>query len=257
MMFAREKYSHVFKHWSLLAVTLSMAIILSMPTIARGDRCQVLFEEIPELRLGWGKTEFQQIKDLGDEIMAIFPPDKFYYVSAGQSMTAFIAYFRARYVDSAANLPLSSMRNKYAHEDQLHNGQLLPKLYEHFRRFLPTREVLGKRRILLMDYARSGNTMINARRYLSSFYGESPYQEDTVVFPLIITLRGAKLAADAKFPTLYAPEPLGRALDGQVYKYWSEYGFFRIDEHKSEDLVSKPRFQYLVEEIRKRLARSP
>jgi hypothetical protein len=56
--------------------------------------------------------------------------------------------------------------------------QVEANLFAHFRRFLPTKEQLGGRKILLLDYAQGGGSVVGAEEYVSKYLAQnSPEQK--------------------------------------------------------------------------------
>lgn len=108
-------------------------------------------------------SEFAEIQEIGELIRRRFPSEKYVYVGLGRSPVPFAAYLTAR-GETVYNLPLSGLNGFLG----LLKGQF-ELLSAHFERFLPALNAIGTRKILLMDFVLSGNSLMRGADYVRAY----------------------------------------------------------------------------------------
>jgi len=119
-----------------------------------------------------GIEEYQhhetQVRDMAARILQEFPPDRYYYVGVGRSPTALIDFFRILDPGLACHLPAS--KAKWIRPEDV-SGPAAEQVGSHLRRFLPDPEVLGDRKLLLIDHVQSGLGLNHVRTLVQRFWG--------------------------------------------------------------------------------------
>jgi hypothetical protein len=118
------------------------------------------------------QIEYEQARDVALEIYRAYPPGEYYYVTVGQSLPPVAEVLKHLSPEGTTNLPLSDSyarpEKSPGYYDPL-STEAETNLFKHFNRFLPTKEQLGGRKILLVDYAEGGGSMVGAEEYISKF----------------------------------------------------------------------------------------
>ncbi|ALP53296.1 hypothetical protein Tel_09080 [Candidatus Tenderia electrophaga] len=228
--------------------------------------------------------EYEQIRDFSAQLMKLYPPDRYYYIGLGKSPTPIIAFMQATGVP-ASNMPLS----KFSHrtKGRRDGGQLglsepltgtqLAELERHFDNFIPSKEVLRGRDLLLIDFVQSGRSLIASADHLQDYITKkysrtvgflcckSTILDDSApeVEPLALTLEemeamsgqflGRRGIANMNLPGgTEEAGSLGAQMGAEKYKPMAEYpGDFKIKEgHRSRDIArSEEAYDALVREI--------
>lgn len=127
-------------------------------------------------------SEFAAVRNIGSQIIEKYSNNDFVYVGIGRSPTPFMALFQAMGLESIVNLPLSAMRshpstgvfqmltNYSSKFDMALTWSQRKRLFKHFHEFLPAPESLQGKKILLIDVATSGASLISAFEYVSLYY---------------------------------------------------------------------------------------
>lgn len=112
------------------------------------------------------KELLKELEAFGSYMERFFPKNKFVIVSLGRSPTLITAYLHSGNACEVHTLPMS---NAPKHLEA--NSPLLGEpLREHFRRFLPDPESLKGRRIILIDFHNTGDSLRAAHTLLQSYY---------------------------------------------------------------------------------------
>lgn len=118
-------------------------------------------------------------KKIGLEIIQRYPPEEYFYVGVGRSPTPVIAFLQEYLpAHSASNLPFGGVtaddhlwvftqKDGRDHIDWEKGWG--PNMDHHFKKFLPTPDQLGGRKILLVDYIVNGHSLSLAKRIVEVF----------------------------------------------------------------------------------------
>lgn len=207
------------------------------------------------------RDEYKETRDLTTEMMKQFPPDKYHYVFVGRSPVTLAAFTHSLDPSLMTNLPgsgFSFVHRLYQDYEgkpdrmfDLFNG----KINEHFKRFLPSaREVEGKK-ILVVDYAREGESLAGFEGAIKRYYGK-----DVAVEALALTdptkSEGSALATKKGYHQIsLRPYPtLRRGFETGQYEEIAEYPEeFHVMRQKSSDLKKGAFYSRVVEAYTKQI----
>ncbi len=96
----------------------------------------------------------QSVKEINLEILEKYPPNEYFYLGVGRSPVPIIALFQEIHPDIASTVPLSSMGNFNSNNQE----KVQKKLFQHFRKYFPSKKLLAGRKILLIDMTTSGKS---------------------------------------------------------------------------------------------------
>lgn len=203
--------------------------------------------------------EFYQIQKITLQITNQFPSEEYVYVGLGQSPTPILAYLKASGIEDAVNLPLSDFRSypgsanmPFPYLTLFHSWE--DKLFNHFNRFLPSKTELRGKKVLIIDYAQTGESLGAAKSYLSNYY-ESLGLNDLVT-AVAITGHSNKLVpdlADEFIITLNLLSAVKLSMRFESYERFSEFGEFNLVEHSSLSLKQNPLYLELIDSFRSRI----
>lgn len=117
---------------------------------------------------------FEGIVAISNSIEKLCPSDECVVIGLGRSPTPLIAYLQLKRLEKkekleyAWNLPLSSFRHGSGGRPKL-EGAYLEKLTQHFNIYFPNADELAGRRILLVDYGATGESLVGAALHLQDY----------------------------------------------------------------------------------------
>ena len=121
---------------------------------------------------------FSELEQIGQEIISLFPPDKYLYIGIGRSPAPVIAWLQARAkVENPVQIPLSNFKLcKPVHGDNIGlpefpSDEARAKLFRHFDNYLGMHSGFHKK-WLIIDVAESGNTLRSAGFALKEYAAE-------------------------------------------------------------------------------------
>jgi hypothetical protein len=175
-----------FAPFPYLAVPLLLVSLVSAPApaLARSGDGQPLAHQL------FTAQDYAQARELTKIILERYPPDEYVYVGMGRSPTPITAMLKTLFGDDAAiNVPLSNMatfspnpkqKGVFMGDDgELHSvgpptrtQERVYNLRHHLDQFIPPDEKLGGRKILLIDYANSGDSLVNGDREIREYLRE-------------------------------------------------------------------------------------
>src|SRR5580704_10283981 len=151
-----------------------------------------------------GKNEFETLTAIGNDITAECPKKTCVVIGIGRSPTPIIAYLQAHDQTSALNLPLSDFKKIGLSED------LERRLFDHFDKFLdPQTYLLGKDKIIVLDFALRGHSIISAAYYIRKYLDQQLNSPDT------------KLEIEAIVPQDHKND-VENVITGNIYKFFSK-----------------------------------
>ncbi len=113
-------------------------------------------------------ADYAELSRILQYLVKEYPPDQYLYVGMGRSPTPLIALAKAALGESRAlSLPLSHIGNRIYFPSKEEEDYM----DKHFRHFLPTVKELKGRKILLIDFALNGRSIIEGLRQLRRYYG--------------------------------------------------------------------------------------
>lgn len=201
----------------------------------------------PSQPLEISESEFRFIDINVSEIQEKFPTEKYLYVVLGTTLASFSAYFGATGMD-ALDIPASGLRKALNIEFRTPEDKKL--LREHFLRFLPTKEHLGDRKILLLDHALTGLSLTRAANYLRGLFGDA-YPVETLGFVYEDYDRDFSRMLDHKI-VYKNKEQLTRFVTKR-YEEYGPHGSANIVDQLEQliDVTINPKYQLLVKAMRK------
>ncbi|MFL5813036.1 MAG: hypothetical protein ACJ763_05615 [Bdellovibrionia bacterium] len=111
----------------------------------------------------------EDVKSTVEEIAKLHPPEESYYIGIGGSPTPVIALMQEAGL-SAANVPAS--RSGALVGVAKNNAQYHENLFRHLDQFIPKPEVLGNRKLVVMDFTYSGASLMNFKDALEYYFKE-------------------------------------------------------------------------------------
>lgn len=105
--------------------------------------------------------EYRVNKRIAEYIMSQYPPSEYFYLGVGASPTAIIAYLElVAGSNQVGHLPITSGKQiKFMYDSNHYIVALMDGIMDrHLRNFLP-HQVIGSRKILLIDFAHHGVTL--------------------------------------------------------------------------------------------------
>lgn len=119
-------------------------------------------------------SDFEEVADLVLQIVKKYPPAEYLYVGVGRSPTPITAMMRAWFGDKVAiNVPLSAM-GYVGRFDQTDSEwelaayqQQVQLIQTHLQSSMPSEEELGARKLLIIDFATTGKSLLEQ---LSQFH---------------------------------------------------------------------------------------
>jgi hypothetical protein len=164
----RRPFQRVIEHWSVERFDKRVAYFVSDLVL----RAVIFFGLViwASLALAWDNHEFSKdeiryIREAGDSIRRIYPPDQYIYVGVGRSPTALMAYLQLKDPSSVLQLPASGLASAPPVESLSQGAKAL--IERHFSRFLPREDQLGSRQIVLIDFVGTGRSLKIIQEYVN------------------------------------------------------------------------------------------
>ncbi|MEH2202735.1 MAG: hypothetical protein V7K53_01475 [Nostoc sp.] len=235
------------------------------------------------------KGEYDQIKELVENIEKQYPPEKYYYIGMGKSPTPIIAFMKAKGIP-ASNIPLSKFspkpnnirkedRDKYKNNEKQLTQEQKEELKRHFDNFVPQAGKLQGKNILLIDYTQSGRSLIASHAHIVEYLNEKAQEKKLrvnyidhgldnppKVVPLALYQKETHKAEEKleelgltnKIPlpgSLQDSQSLASQIGGEKYKKRAEfpddYKIVKSPPDKSQDIKRSPeKYDELVEQFR-------
>lgn len=175
--------------------------------------------------------DYRDMRDLSIAILRTHPPSEYYYVGIGRSPTPVMAMIQSILGDSAGrNIPLSDMRlMRTGSED----AEADPALFKrHMAHFLPvSAQEIGGKKILVIDWADTGATMVHLKRELSRLMGNRSLESRLAFEYLALTHEigdvSEKLRGHGITPLVVTGKLLS-IFDEHRYREFAEYDQFSI-----------------------------
>jgi hypothetical protein len=212
------------------------------------------------------QDEFFEIAKITKRLSSAYPSDKYIFVAIGRSPTPIMAMLAAFGHKDLYMVPFSNTRN---HPDiswiENYNfrtstdGALRPRieaqLFEHFARFLPTKEVVGERKLLLLDFVQSGASLASADAYILKYFEKNNIKLVTEKLILSdVDSSHKQVDAIARLPQFdMFHSPFLMSLRRSAYEPYSEFGRYNVQKDHSPDLSRNPLYDLLVAEFTRRL----
>lgn len=208
--------------------------------------------------------EYEQLRDLSLAIMTRYPPNEYVYVGVGRSPTPITAFMQSILPGSALNLPLSGLRETEEGKPGLPMGERRARLERHLARFFPQPAVLRGRKVVLMDFSFSGNSLLVAGAELARLHPEVRFDLLALSFDSFSDDVYANAESAGKEVTVLE---LAEKYFGVVkphfavstYKHYAEFDQYHVEEEASREWEGKPLPGYadLKSSFASRAARDP
>lgn len=205
--------------------------------------------------------EYDELRVLSVDILKRFPPDQYYYLGLGRSPTLVMAFLSEATQGTTANLPLSEVKKVPLQMDRLGIPleKIKPKLFEHFSRFVPAPESLDGRKILLIDFVDSGDSLALTYEWLREYLARACANCGIEVLGLSETGKGygyKLFRLPATFIELESKYPrLSQKVFNQEYDVFSEYPQFKPILDRSESFERRVEYDELRRGLKERMAK--
>lgn len=199
---------------------------------------------------------YRGLRETAEELMRRYPPDQYYYIGLGRSPAGVMKMLEAL-GHKGKNIPLSKM----GHIKSFDPKKLKAFLAHHFAEQLPPASELHGKKMLFLDWANKGGTLVNTKKILDEVLTEKPaylalHNEGQTV-PFI----NFKLDKVEKIPLkeelakegigsfeVNKETALGRAFDGgSKFDGMAEYPAYNVETAMNDFASGKP---YVVPEKR-------
>jgi hypothetical protein len=208
--------------------------------------------------------DFTEVKSIALDILKTYPPSEYLYIGEGRSPTPVIAMLKAMVGDQIAyDIPLSALA-KVGSFDQVSNDDAYDLTQEQFEyvqkvlgRVMPSNETIAGRKVLLIDFASTGKTIVAATGQVSSFLERRGAKPQIRVEALALIRNDVveHWLRREGLDTLWISATFNRHLLARAYSELAEYNSLPVDVPQSEVKVSarNPRFDELIQGYRARV----
>ncbi|MEO7164419.1 MAG: hypothetical protein ABI041_15970 [Bdellovibrionia bacterium] len=212
----------------------------------------------PALGYEFKKQEYEAIRDTSLEITQKFADS--YYLGVGRSPTPIIAFLQ-NYLgnDRASNLPISSFKalaqglppsiiddmwasKKAMYAPLTHDEEL--RLFRHFDRFFPKEADIKGKKILLIDYAYDGGSIIAAWQALENYLKSRDRHHKLEVLALSAKARRLLIErvekwghSNLNFIEFHQDHIFYKNLFSQKYEKFAEYPSFIVRPSKTQHVI--------------------
>jgi len=202
-------------------------------------------KETPPLEIT--ESEFKFIEGHVAQLQERLPSDKYLYASLGSAMASFDAYFSVMGID-AIDVPASGLRKALNIEFRTAEDKKL--LRDHFLKFLPAKEVLHGRKVLIMDHALTGLSLARVANYIRGLFGKD-YPIETLAFVYEDYDRDFSRMIDHKI-VFKNKEQLTRFVTKR-YEDYAPHGSANIVDNLQQlsEIMPNPKYGLLVTAMRK------
>ncbi|OFZ84421.1 MAG: hypothetical protein A2603_03210 [Bdellovibrionales bacterium RIFOXYD1_FULL_55_31] len=197
---------------------------------------------------------YDETRDVALHILERFPPDQYWYVGLGRSPTPITAFLELLGVDGITTLPLSGMKSFDGYKD-LPKAELRSRLYSHFDSWLPSAMDLDNRKLLLIDYASTGEGLVTAMREARSF--AELHRPGTEIVSLgLFRMEKTKeaLLANQIIP-LQVPEAMGDAMVYSAFDKVAKMQSWHPWDDTRASLTTRPEHQAFKDFLSEQMAR--
>lgn len=190
------------------------------------------------------KKDYHDTKNLVQDIIKRYPPHEYYYVGVGRSPAPIIEVMNAAGIEGASELPLSG--SKHLPLKNVTGGLDRQKqVLEHLGRYLPDSKILAGKKIVLLDYAYSGEGLTNATEVVDWYLKQK--SPGTSVDVMAVTDVNNDQETIAKLKTLEKKghrveivrgryiKDLATKMYNQSYEFHTKYRSFKLYTFSSED----------------------
>lgn len=204
-----------------------------------------------------------EAKLITENLLKRYPPEQFHFLAIGRSPTLIMAYASTVQDFYMSQLPLSDFTEFSETRQSLAGFKVSPMppknlklLHEHFDLFIPSQKELAGRKLLVLDYAITGVSLMSAYEYINDYLKERgrPALSGGVALSsdfserarLKETLRKEKFSF-LKTISVKPYSGLNVALETSVYDRYSPYGRYEVGQMPSK--VFNSEFFSLLQEF--------
>jgi hypothetical protein len=239
--------------------------------IAAAAALSLLFATVTQGEIS--DAEIDQALALSKVIYARLAAESNSFIGSGQSPTLLMAAMQAQIPTSTvANIPLSNFRYDVSivldgrrHIFRPLPGDIEEKLFRHFRAFIPSKDKLGDKDLVLLDYGNSLGSLISFYKYVRKFMGKEGYTQRVRLVGLvgerdlreatqnIVEALGSSALDDggtAMLISLPEKSDLRLALARQAYDKYSEFGEFDVYDNQEITFKSSVAYRSLLDKVR-------
>lgn len=195
------------------------------------------------------QQEWGSIHQISQQILALCPPTTCVVIGVGQSPTPFMAYLQTKQPDYAFSVPLSNFRHGLQ-SDEL-DQEDLKRLYAHFQQFLPSKNTLAQRSVMLLDYvATKGESILAASRYIERYFRDTFSSQQPKLKITVVRSNSNKHIIPFRFNhiiNLDHNSKLLASLSAGKYKPHSPYGDFYVKDEGSHAVPAISRAYKLLQ----------
>jgi hypothetical protein len=173
------------------------------------------------------------------ELLAAYPPDRYFYVGVGRSPSALVEALQAFVPHGAQGFPVSGLS---ARAGRAISDEERTEYYRHLDHFFPKPERLRGRTILLMDSVSAGATLLKMKEIFADFLGSRRIEARVET----MSLNNHHPDIDHVLPGRFRPMQAGSA---DIARYDAHY----IGEEKLEGLRVNPARKPFVRSLLARL----
>lgn len=235
------------KIFTLILFVLGFYLEQQLRPVQRGLASELFPKTAQELV---DKFDYQEIRKTALKILAKCPPENCTIIGLGRSPTPFMIFLQEMGSD-AFTLPLSGFKlhpNSFDYHDKL-----IPKLHEHFDRYVDLQTVSNKK-VMLIDFSLTGNSLMAAQYQLQEYFNSM--SQSNLVNALAISNYPGHIESTAQ--SLKMPIPTVLMLDfsdlnkNLVDSRFDDYAEFKEAPVEKWGRVGKnPKYQQLVKHIAK------
>jgi hypothetical protein len=204
------------------------------------------------------RTDFTEISRYGDILLRRYPADQFIIISVGRSPTPIVAYAEAKGGAEIYHLPLSGI--SYF----TRAGRLPPdgsQLLHHLKNFLPAGTKVAQRKVVVLDYSISGQSLLDTFLYIKNFYTSqgfdfkykvTPFTAEEYLHEALSTFQFIQETPDSIVVDNESPFAIRLMLS--EYKAVARYSAFDIrSDNTFVKFEPNPAYDIFVSELKRRL----
>lgn len=191
----------------------------------------------------------QALAKTADEIFSRNPPEKYIILGIGGSPSPIIAHLQFKAANYAFNVPLS-LPVIHGTSRRIIPPNSRRALDGHFSRFLPDRDSVGDREIVMIDFSATGNTLHEAVNAVNLFLEEQ--NRITRSVPLYLVAMGTSIPFACTDEILHLDPVLSSVLRREALKPLAEYPSFIPGYTDSEGLQQNPLYRIYLESLQNR-----